>query len=160
MEKQSQEQPKTQKEDKPAFIRSYERDLKREQEQNREGKTLADRLLAAVTNAAIQVQFEDAQGKFSVPIRRFTWAEQEQLIVLTQQLDNLKTEESTQQFFKLLSYPTGVCLSPELNLDFWKKGQYDYGLPVKILAAARGQLNADLSAAESFRKTATRTVST
>lgn len=150
--------------DKPAFVRAYERDLKREQEQNREGNTLADRLFNAVTNTPIQVQFEDAQGKFSVPIRRFTWSEQEQLIALTQQLSNLKTgkeaSEATRQFFKLLAYPTGVCLSPELNISFWKKGQYDYGLPVKILAAARGQVNADLSAAESFRKAAARTVST
>lgn len=159
VDNQEQEQVKV----SPSFIlgkKLVEQKEKQQQQKAAEEYSLAERLMRAAAVNKVTVKLKDDLGTFTVECRRFTWSEQERLLELNRQLQNTKEvlsrDEINKQFFGLLAYPTGVCLNPELDLAFWRRGEYSLDLPRLILLTCQQQSLDSVDAARSFRQPKTR----
>jgi hypothetical protein len=120
---------------------------------------IAERLIESVTNDVVKVEMKDSVGAFEILCRKFTWEEQTKLQKALAGLRNasdLTAESPDYQaaqtlFLELLAHPTGVCLQPELNIEFWKAGKFGQEVPTKIFAAVGAATKQSVDDAQSFR---------
>lgn len=111
-----------------------QKEIEQKRVSHKEQVTLAQRLMNITLDQPIEVPFTDEGGAFTIKCRRLKWGERNWLYELTQSdLKNVDQQEINKKFTSLLAYPTGVCLEPELDAEFWDEGNYSQALPAHIL---------------------------
>ncbi len=148
-------------EDKPGFIKAYERDKQKELRDQINELTVRERLMRRVKHVIVEVMFEDDLGKFPIKCRLLTDHEQHTIIKWQEKLLNLrknpnvKSEEFdqvTSNFYEVLAYPNGVCVDETLDLEFWKQGNYGIDVPLKIIREVIESSNKTIQEAKTFRQ--------
>lgn len=122
--------------------------------------TIAERLIESVTYDVVKVPMKDSRGDYHILCRKFTWEEQTKLqkaLAGLRKAADLTDEKAPDleaaqtMFLELIAYPTGVCLQPELNMEFWKAGKFGQEVPTKIFAAVGAATKQSVDDAQSFR---------
>jgi hypothetical protein len=122
--------------------------------------TIAERLIESVTCDVVKVPMKDSRGDYHILCRKFTWEEQTKLqkaLAGLRKAADLTAEKAPDleavqtMFLELIAYPTGVCLQPELNMEFWKAGKFGQEVPTKIFAAVGAATKQSIIDAQSFR---------
>lgn len=137
-------------------------DEKRQEKELKKNLSIRERLMRRVKNVVVPVEFEDAQGKFTIPCRMMTENEQRTLMKLQDELQSIKGAEQYGEFIdailNFVAYPDGICLDPELTLDFWKQGNYIFNDLMQILSRVISFTQERIKETQSFRKKRTRTI--
>jgi len=117
--------------------------------------TVRDRLMRRLRNIVVPVEFKDDLGVFTVKCRAMSQREQQGVIKLQGKTAGIKGAEGYGEFMdellKFIAYPDGVCLDPELNMEFWRNGDYAVTDLFKLLTNAIRGSTRDLDKIRSFR---------
>jgi hypothetical protein len=148
-------------------MQAYEQDKAREAAENAKLGSIRDRLMSRTNLMVIDVPFKDEQGEFTFKCRVFTIKEQniifqilEEFATLTamrkdKNADAKQIQERYQKGLEttktLIAYPDGVCLNPELTLEFWNGGNYTSDLPFYIIRYIMDNQAAAVQEAALFR---------
>lgn len=104
----------------------------------------------------IDVSFNDDIGDYTIHCRPLTWKEQIEVMDLQDQLtktrDKQQIMDSSHELFKLLAYPNGICLDPELTLQFWQGGQFAVDVPLVIFSTVLQEGIRSIKDTRSFRR--------
>jgi hypothetical protein len=111
----------------------------------------------------VAVPFKDETGEFTVKCRVFTQHEQDIALEILVTLDKLrekakKNEAKASEYAEvrkrlnaLLAYPEGICLDPEINLEFFDGGNYTSDVPFYILQYVMKDMASAIQNAQLFR---------
>lgn len=117
--------------------------------------SIRERLMGRVQKVVVPIEFEDQQGKFTVKCRAISSKDQTKLMRLQEKLQNVKSTDEYEAFIEellgFIAYPDGVCLEPELTLDWWKQGNYVYSDFLKIVSSIISANLERLKEVRSFR---------
>ena len=140
---------------KPAVIEAYEKDKQREQKDLEKQLSVRERLMRRVGQTVVEVPFKDDLGEFKVKCRLLSEYEQRKLVLLGAEITKIETPEDYDKKMgdlkRFLAYPSGVCLDPDLNLEFWKKGNYAMQDMLKIVTEVSKQTGQLVEETRSFR---------
>jgi len=144
------------KEDKPGFVKAYEKNQKQQEKELEKQLSIRERLMRRVKQANVTVSLTDDLGEFQIKCRFLREREQRVLVELAGKLAEVQTAKQydavMDELQKILAYPEGVCREPELDLKFWKEGNYALNDMLKILIEASKQTGEALEEVKSFRR--------
>ncbi len=126
----------------------------------RKNLSIRERLLRRTYLKPIEVTLSDDLGPFKILCRPLTWNEQKDIAkfekIIADAAKNGNVDKLTKDFeeylFKFLAYPTGVCLNPELNIDYWRSGDFDASIAKTILFSLGTQAAIARENVASFRE--------
>jgi len=102
--------------------------------------SIRDRLMRRLEKAVVEVEFEDDLGTFIIRCRTLAEKEQRKVMSIQGEVRNIKNPKQYADFmdelFKFVAYPDGICLEKELDMKFWKSGNYAVNDIFKLLASA------------------------
>jgi len=102
--------------------------------------SIRDRLMRRLEKAVIDVEFEDDLGTFIIRCRTLAEKEQRKVMYIQGEVKKISNPkqyaELMAKLFNFVAYPDGVCLEPELDMKFWKSGNYGVNDLFKLLASA------------------------
>jgi len=119
--------------------------------------SIRDRLMRRLEKAVVEVEFEDDLGTFIIRCRTLAEKEQRRVMNIQGEVRNIKDPKQYAEFmdelFKFVAYPNGICLEKELDMKFWKLGNYAVNDIFKLLASAiEGSTTKIREDTRSFRK--------
>ena len=126
-----------------------EKEAKREKEELHKQLSIKERLLRRLRYRTVPVVFEDEGGEFTVEVRLLSPVDQRKLYQIQQELGRLtkqivkanttKKQNAVQKKIEKLDDQTcefmeKICVDPELNKEFWKRGEgYSVDVPAKLI---------------------------
>ena len=136
------------------------KDVHEEKEREELIKTLnvRDRLMRRTYKKAVEIKLTDDLGEFVIRCRQFTWNEQRTIGGLQKELANFRGDIESEgykdaelKFFKFVAYPDGICLDPELDMEFWTSGKFGIDVATEIFRQLTFAAQEEAKIAHSFR---------
>jgi len=113
---------------------------------------IRERLMRRLLYRVVEVEFEDDQGKFTIPIRLLSPAERRRLFEIQYRFTQLQNEinrvdkeeklnmlreELERIDDEICRFLEKICIDPDLDFEFWKRGEgFSMDVPAKLLSEA------------------------
>ena len=155
------------KENEAKLQKMMNADTQREEKEKQKGfkkavkaMTIRDKLMARTNKIFVNVNIEAVDE--SIKCRLFKWKEEKQLNAIFKELQNKDITEQREkeletEMFKLVAYPSGVCLDKTLTMDFWQSGDFNLDVPIMIARQVGLATKERIDEARFFRKSSDRT---
>lgn len=137
-------------EERKKFKEAPERHKKEETRKNQQISQIKEKLRKRLLERVIDVEFESSDGNFMIPVRLLSPAEKNRLLELRTkfQVSLAKLAETTEPAeiekinedaddmdSEICQVLSEICVDPELDFEFWRKGEgFSADVPAKLIA--------------------------